>query len=362
MEEKFYYLAFNVFNSGIGPARFKLLVDYFGSAEKAYKAPEKELRAISLPEKILLAFLEFRKKFDPEKYLTELAKKEISFLTIKEKDYPESLKQISDPPFILYVKGKILPEDNLSIAVVGTRKITGYGRQVTEKIAGDLSVNGLTIVSGLARGVDTVAHTSALQYGGRTIAVLGCGIDIIYPAENVRLYHEIADGHGAVLSEFPLGMITGRGTFPARNRIISGLSLGVVVTEGAEDSGSLITASYAAEQGREVFAVPGPITSSLSKGPADLIKKGAKLVYEVKDILEELNLKQKTLAVKAREIIPENKDERIILEFLKNESLHIDELAKKSGMEIAKLTGLLTMMEIKGKVRNLGNMNYSQGC
>lgn len=358
-EEKYYWLAFSAFNQGIGPVRFKLIVDYFGSAENAYKASEKELRAVGLPEKILLSFLSFRQRFDLEKYLKELAKKEVSFLTLKDKEYPELLKQISDPPYVLYIKGKLLPEDNLAIAVVGTRKITSYGRQVTEKIAGDLSVNGLTIVSGLARGVDTCAHVSALTYGGRTIAVLGCGVDVIYPAENVRLYHEIVNGHGAILSEFPLGMITARGTFPARNRIISGLSLGVVVTEGAEDSGSLITAGYAAEQGREVFAVPGPITSSLSKGPADLIKKGAKLVYDVKDILEELNIKQKTLAVKAKEILPESKEEGIILELLKNESLHIDELAKRAGMEISKLTSLLTMMEIKGKIRNLGNMTYS---
>ena len=215
------------------------------------------------------------------------------FSPLEDKDYPKLLKEISDPPFALYLKGKLLPQDNQALAIVGTRKITPYGRQMTEKFAGWLSRQGLTLVSGLARGVDGTAHRAALENQGRTIAIMGTGLDQIYPPEHKGLAEAIIR-QGALISEYPLGTAASPMNFPLRNRIISGLSLGVLVIEGESKSGTKITARYAAEQGREVFAVPGPITSPTSSGPADLIKMGAKLVSSGGDIIEELNLEEKT--------------------------------------------------------------------
>jgi len=279
-DEKRYWVAFSVF-PGIGPVRFRLLLEHFGSAKKAWEAP--------LSDK----FIHFRKTFDIDEYLEKLEHLHVSVLTLNDPKYPKLLKEISDPPFLLYIRGKNTGEPiNLdqTIAVVGTRNITRYGEEVTRKIVKGLVANGFTIVSGMAYGVDAIAHQTAIDSGGKTIAVLGCGIDIIAPEGNARLYRAIGEeGHGAIVSEMPLGLRPDKGMFVARNRIISGLSLGVVVTEGAGDSGALITARNAGEQGREVFAVPGPITSPYSRAPAQLIKKGATLVETVEDILDEIN-------------------------------------------------------------------------
>ncbi len=279
-DEERYWVAFSVF-PGIGPVRFRLLLEHFGSAKKAWEAP--------LSDK----FIHFRKTFDIDEYLEKLEHLHVSVLTLNDPKYPKLLKEISDPPFLLYIRGKNTGEPiNLdqTIAVVGTRNITRYGEEVTRKIVKGLVANGFTIVSGMAYGVDAVAHQTAIDSGGKTIAVLGCGIDIIAPEGNARLYRAIGEeGHGAIVSEMPLGLRPDKGMFVARNRIISGLSLGVVVTEGAGDSGALITARNAGEQGREVFAVPGPITSTYSRAPAQLIKKGATLVETVEDILDEIN-------------------------------------------------------------------------
>ncbi len=352
-----FWLAFNVF-SGIGPQRFKLLLDYFGTAKKAYLAPEKTWRKIGLNSNLVDNFLVFRQKFNPQKFLEQVEKKDIKILSLKDKGYPRLLREINDCPPILYIKGEIREEDSLALAVVGTRKISAYGREVTEIITRDLVVSGLTIVSGLARGVDSLAHRTAIEAGGRTIAVLGCGVDLVYPPENKELYEKII-AHGAVVSEVPPGQYVAKGIFPARNRIISGLSLGVLVTEGAKDSGSLISARDAASQGREVFAVPGPITSYLSAAPAILIKNGAKLVYHVSDILEELDIKSKAKKQKAREIIPDNPEEEKILKLLGEGQTHIDNLVRISKLEAGKVASLLTIMEIKGKIKNLGGMVYS---
>ncbi|MFH0864317.1 MAG: DNA-processing protein DprA [Candidatus Gottesmanbacteria bacterium] len=352
-----YWVAFNVF-PGIGPQRFKILLDYFKTAKKAYEATDESWREIGLNENLVNSFLNFRKKFNPQEFLAQVKTKKISIVTIKDKSYPQLLKQISDAPPILYIKGVIEPQDSLAIGIVGTRKISSYGREVTEILVRDLVANGLTIVSGLARGVDSLAHKTAIDCGGRTIAVLGCGVDMVYPPENKYLYEEIIK-HGAVISEVPPGQYVAKGIFPARNRIISGLSLGVVVTEGAEDSGSLISARDAANQGREVFAVPGPITSYLSAAPAILIKNGAKLVYNVNDILDELDIKSNKQKIESRKVIPDNPDEEKILKILTNEQVHIDNLVRISGMETGKITSLLALMEIKGKVKNLGGMVYT---
>ncbi|MBI1919141.1 DNA-protecting protein DprA, partial [Candidatus Microgenomates bacterium] len=247
-----------------------------------------------------------------------------------------------------------------SIAVVGTRKISNYGREVTRFLVGELVNAGLTIVSGLAIGVDAAAHETTLEAGGKTIAVLGCGVDCCNPRTNQWLYDKIISGNGVVVSEMPLGHFALKGLFPARNRIISGLSLGVLVIEGAGDSGALITARDAGEQGREVFAVPGPITSSLSVGPAELIKKGAKLVVSARDILEELDIGPRanpTSPLRFRSGlrgVQATPEEEKILQVLENGELHFDEIVRKSAMETSQVGSLLSIMEIKGMVRSQG--------
>lgn len=285
MGEREYFLGFSNF-SEIGPVRFKLLFDYFGSAKKIWEADTNELINTGLNRNIIEKFVVFRKNFDFGEYQTALSRKEIKYFCLTDKEYPEILKQIPDPPLVLYVKGEL---DNLerSVGVVGTRKMTTYGARACENICKDLVLNKIMIVSGMARGVDSVAHRTAVENGGRTIAVLGTGVDVIYPWENRDLYYKIIK-NGAVVSEVPPGMAVEKGAFRLRNRIISGLSCGIVVVEGAKESGSMITARYALDQGREVFAVPGPITSKMSEGPSYLISQGAKLVTSGKEIMEEL--------------------------------------------------------------------------
>jgi len=246
---------------------------------------------------------------------------------------------------------------NRAVAVVGTRKITNYGKEVTRQIIAGLVSAGCFIVSGLAYGVDAVAHATAIETGGFTIAVLGCGVDVIHPVSNTLLYNEIVNGKGWVISEYPVGQFATVGLFPARNRIISALSRGVVVTEGAFDSGALITARFAAEQGKDVFAVPGPITSSLSEGPMILMKNGAKPVAKAEDVLEELNIRNKPISTNnSITNKPMNKNEKIIIELLENENLHLDEIVRKSGIPAAKLGSILTVMEMKGWLKNTGGM------
>lgn len=356
MNERYYWLAFSAF-PGIGPVRFKLLLDWFSSAKKAWQASRKDLLKINLGEKLTEKFDQFRRNFSVEGYAKKLKEKEVNFLILTDEKYPKLLREISDPPFVLYIKGKRVKGEgdkwdiSKSIAVVGTRKITNYGREVTRLLVAQLVNAGLTIISGLAIGVDGAAHEAAIEANGRTIAVLGCGVDCCNPRTNQWLYNKIIQGNGAVLSEMPLSHFALPGLFPARNRIISGLSLGVLVIEGAGDSGALITARNAAEQGREVFAVPGPITSAYSTAPAELIKKGAKLVTNAGDILEELNIKLKVESAKLK--VRGTPEEEKILEILEEE-LHFDEVVRKSGMETSRVGSLLSLMEIKGMVRSLG--------
>ncbi len=363
------YVGFSVF-PGIGPLRFSLLFSYFGSAEKAWRADSKTLKAIKLGDKLTDAFVDFRKKFDLEidAYLRQLVSMHISVVTITDARYPKLLKQIPDAPFLLYIRGKRNETPinfEKTIGIVGTRKITPYGAEITKRLVRDLVANGFTIVSGLAYGVDAVAHQTAIDEGGKTIAVLGCGVDVIAPPSNTNLYNEIIAGHGAIVSEMPLGMRPNKGLFPARNRIISGLSLGVVVTEGADDSGALITARNAGEQGREVFAVPGPITSPYSKGPLKLLKNGAKIVESVDDILEELGMTKNQLRkgtpYEAKNLPKgETKEEQKILDLLVDREMHIDELARSSGLAIGVAFSTISILEMKGKIRDWGDKKYGR--
>lgn len=286
-------------------------------------------------------------------------------IALADDGYPAWLRAIPDPPAVLYCDGRIEPKDRQAIAIVGARQATPYGLQITETLARELSGAGFTIVSGLARGIDAAAHRAALEAGGRTIAVLGCGLDVTYPPEHGRLREEIA-ASGAVLTEFPAGTPPKPSHFPQRNRIISGLSLGVVVVEAAEDSGSLITARLALEQGREVFAVPGSIDAPLSRGPHGLLKQGAKLVETVDDIIEEL-LPQLDTAVapkrrpgfsKAAEIPNLSPEERLLLDQMSRDPLHLDELTERSGLTPAAVAGILLGLELKGVVRQLPGQRY----
>lgn len=342
---------------GLGPIRLKNILDYFKDPKLAWEAKGGELLNLGIPKPTIDLLVETRKKLDPQTYAESIKNSGISYLTSFDDNYPKLLKQIYDPPTVIYFKGQLKDEEK-TLAVVGTRKITGYGRAVTEKFVRGLVAAGLTIVSGLAKGVDSQAHLSTIKSGGRTIAVLGGGLNYIYPPENRSLAEQIVESGGAVMSEFPPDYPSLPGNFPSRNRIISGLSQGVLVVEAAEDSGSLITARLALEQGREVFAVPGPITSNLSKGPIDLIKEGARVVMNAEEILDELGINQ----IQSSKIKVSNedlsKDEAQILDILENEQLHIDEICRKLDLSAAKVSGTLLKMEISGLVQNLGSGMY----
>lgn len=374
VQESLYWLAFSAF-PGIGPLRFKLLLKFFGSAKKIWEGSKGDLNKL-LGSKLTEKFFHFQKIHSLEGFYHHLQQKKIKFITADNYGYPPLLKEITDSPFVLYYKGNIenIPDFKKTIAVVGTRKITEYGSKVTQKITQGLVFYGMTIVSGLAYGVDAVAHQTAVNNGGSTIAVLGCGVDVIHPVSNTKLYNDIVEKYGVVLSEFPPGMITGKGLFPARNRIISGLSLGVVVTEGTSDSGSLITAGYAAEQGREVFAVPGPITSSMSQAPTKLLKAGAKLVTDAQDVIEELNIKyqsasrriniKNTRSTYSEQVINNlnislNKDETKIVKLLESENLHFDDIVRRVSLPVNTVASMLTNLEMKKIINKNSDGLYS---
>lgn len=359
MTEREYLVALYSFIP-FGPARIKLLRKYFGSASKTWTRGKRELISIGLKEKLVNEFDVFRKKFDAKGYFNRLKKLSISFITIDDSAYPGNLLDLGNSPVVLYIKGMIKVGDSNAVAIVGSRKITSYGREVSAKFAGELASYGVTIISGLARGIDTSAHREALEVGGRTIAVLACGLDFIYPLENTQLANKIIDGHGAVISEYPLGYPAFRNNFANRNRIISGLSKAVVVIEGEKKSGTLLTASAAADQGRQVFAVPGQITSPMSGAPHFLIKNGAKMATGVSDILEELDLQLKVDREEVERVMPSGKNEAKLVEILANEPLHLDELARISGLPVNEISAKLTIMELKGMVKNMGRGVYKK--
>ena len=358
MSEKSYWLAFSVF-PGIGPAKFFNLLSFFGSAANAWNAPLSELRASKIGGTLPEQLVDFRKTFDVQVYEEKLKKEKVNYLTSADTTYPHLLKSIKNPPIALFTKGDFNFGSSFmerTFAIVGTRKLTSYGRQVTEFLTHQLVDAGFTIVSGLAMGVDAVAHRATVESNGKTIAVLGCGVDCCNPAVNRSLYNSILERGGAIVSEYPLSAEPTKGSFPSRNRIIAGLSLGVMVTEGAEDSGSLITARNAHEFGRKVFAVPGPITSQLSRGSNALIREGAKMVADVNDILKELSLTKRLHSTKRIE--GETKDEQRIIDLLMGESLHFDELARRSKIGTSQLGAVLSMLEMKGVVQGLESGIY----
>lgn len=353
-----YWLALNVFPK-FGPARFKKLKRYFPRMADAFGASWPELMAAGIEENVAQEFIAFKHNLEPDKILAETIKEKISVVLIETAAYPGRLAEIYDPPPILYYKGR-LEANEFNLAVVGSRRFSAYGRQATEKIVSELTRAGLTITSGLAFGIDALAHEAALSAGGRTIAVLGAGLNRqnIYPAANRYLAEKIINEGGLILSEFPLGTPPLRHHFPRRNRLISGLSLGTLVIEAGEKSGALITAKFALEQNREVFALPGSIYSPLSYGTNRLIKQGAMVVTAAADIIEALDLSQASAYIENKKIIPESDEEKKILSFLNFEPLHVDELVRLTGLNAAILNGALVMMEMKGMVRNLGGTKY----
>lgn len=353
--ERNYYLFFSK-APGIGPKKFDLLLRNFGSAKKAFESNDNELLKI-LGEKLTNNFLEFRKEFSIEKYLENLDKQKINFIALSEIKYPVNLKKISNPPVVLYTKGKYeFNSLEKYLAVVGTRRVTSYGKSVTEMFASKLASEKIVIVSGLALGVDGLAHKSSLEVSGKTVAVLGNGVDMPFPRENQKIYDEIISSGGLIVSEYAPGTLPTIGTFPARNRIVAGISDGILVTEGASDSGSLITANYGLEFGRKVFAIPGPVTSNLSAAPLKLIEKGARLVVSPDDVLKELGVNKSS--EKIEKIKSENKDEQKIIEMLENESLSFDEIVRKIKFDSSRVGTILSLMEIKGIIKNSGG-NYS---
>src|SRR5437764_7573391 len=345
---------------GIGPASFRALLDFFHEdVEAAWKAERKELAQAGLTRNTIENVITLRKTSTPQRELEKLEKLRIRVITWQDKNYPSLLREIDDSPPVLYTYGKLTEADQFDLAVVGTRNSTTYGRQVTERIVTELAKGQVTIVSGLALGIDTIAHTAALDAGGRTIGVLASGLDIIYPPTNRGLARRIVEsGQGVLITEYPLGVKPDGGNFPARNRIISGLSLGVLVAEAPAQSGALITAGFALKQGRDVFGIPGSILSSKSSGVNKLIQDGAKPVMEVNDILEALNLFMIPQHVEMQAVLPDNDDERLLLKLISHEPCHVDDLIRGSGLETTTVSSTLMMMELKGMVKQVGGMQY----
>ena len=345
-----YYLAFSFF-PGIGPIKFDILLKHFQSVKCAYEAPSAELLQVmgqSLGEK----FIRFRTEFDFEKELQEMISDHIHVVTREDKKYPYAFLNLSDAPICLYVKGDLNNFDfrensnDLYFAVVGTRNPTAYGKQVTTKFSRELAEAGAIIVSGMAMGVDGLAHWAAIRADKRTIAFLGCGVNIIYPWVNKDLYYKIIDSGGLIISEFPPDMTTMKGHFVSRNRLISGISRGVFVAEGLKDSGSLITARYALAQGKDVFAPPGPITSEQSQAPNILLKDGAKLVTSVEDILEEYGLKEQELIQNTLKDLPE--EQKRLFQLLSQEAFTPDDIARSIQAPVFRVLTVLSQMELSG--------------
>lgn len=357
MDVRAYWVGFNLVK-GVGAVRLQALLDFFGNLEIAWQAPADALRAAGLPQKAIENFLVLRNRVNLEKTWERIDQLGIHVVTWLDDSYPRRLKEIDQPPPVLYLRGELKPEDDCAVAVVGTRAVTAYGRQVADDLGAYLAAHGVTVVSGLARGVDAITHQAALRTGGRTLAVLGSGVDQIYPPEHRKMAEQICEC-GAVLSDYPPGTQPESTNFPPRNRIISGLSLATVVVEAGVTSGALITATFAAEQGREVFAVPGSILAPQSKGTNRLIQEGARPLLHLDDLLEVLHIEREHEQRAARAILPADAVEASILELIKNEPLHVDEIANRTQLPVDKISAALVMMELKGLARPTGGMHYS---
>ncbi len=352
-----YYNAFNLIGE-IGPVKFKKLAFYFKNLENAWRANAREFEQSGLEKGLIEKIINLRPKISPDQEWEKLNKEQIIVITINDKEYPKLLKESYSPPAILYIKGNLAETLNFPLAVVGSRKISTYGAQAIKDIVGALARSGISVVSGMAYGVDTAAHETAISNGAKTIAVLASGLD----AKNLAPRKQIAEkiiANGALVSEYPFGAPALKHQFPLRNRIICGLAPAVLVIEAAEKSGALITAKLALDSNRDVFAIPGGIYWPNSVGTNNLIRQGAKIITNAQEILDELNLtKIKEYSIN-RNIVPSSPEEENILSLLSAEPLHIDNIAKKAKIEASKISSILMLMEMKGMVRNLGSENYA---
>ncbi|MGE4282507.1 MAG: DNA-processing protein DprA [Clostridia bacterium] len=352
--------------SGVGSVKVSKLLEYFKSPEMIWQAGKSELQACIGINGHIMEKLSNKNLDAAKKILHDTQRLEIDIVTINDLRYPELLKRTYDPPGILYFKGKMPKADVVSVAVVGARKASIYGKNIAEKISSQLAERGICVVSGMARGIDTYSHKGALKAGGETVAILGCGIDIVYPKENEELMYYIIK-NGAVVSEYPPGTFPSQCNFPARNRIISGITLGTIVVEAGERSGSLITADFALEQGREVFAVPGNIDNYYSIGTNNLIKQGAKLVTCIEDIFEELPINP-VQYYHTNNIEEDNSllhlglsdDETIIFAHMSGTPLHIDELCRSVGFSVQKIYSILTLLEMKGLIQQIPGKYFAK--
>jgi DNA processing protein len=352
-----YWVGFNIVPA-IGPAKVRALLDHFGDLETAWRADSDALKQAGLDRRALYNLGKVRDQLDLDAEMAKLIKHHVTVLTWEDPAYPSLLKQIYAPPPVLYVRGELTPDDEWAVALVGTRRATSYGKQVARMLGADLARSGVTVVSGLARGIDGLAHQAALDAGGRTVAVTACGLDRVYPPEHRNLAQAIME-NGAMVSDYPLGTRPEARNFPPRNRIISGLSLGVAVIEAGRRSGALITTEFALEQGRDVFAVPGNIVSRNSIGCNRLIRDGARMVLSVQDILEELNLTMIEHQSEARAVLPADPIEARLLSLVSDDPAHVDELCRQSELSIQQVSSTLAMMELKGMVRQVGGMQYT---
>src|SRR5579859_6860553 len=361
-DERAYWVVLSM-AAGIGPVRFQRLLEICGGARRAWQASDLQLAAAGLERRTADSLRRLRGRTTPAAVAARLAQLKIRALTLLDDEYPAGLRQVADPPPVLFVRGRLTPADAQAVALVGTRRATTYGRAVADRLARDLAAAGVTVVSGLAKGIDTSAHRAALQAGGRTIAVLGNGLDQVYPAENAGLARQIVDSDaGAVVSEFAPGVPPDAVNFPRRNRIISGLSSGTVIVEAGERSGALITADFALEQGREVLAVPGSIFSPMSAGPNELLKQGATPVTGAADILNTLNPVHivDEAAPVLRPMAELGQGATTVWQALGEEPRHIDELARASGLAPGEISATLAMLELSGLARQVGAMLYTR--
>lgn len=339
--------------------RYQKLMAAFFSLDAVWSAEFDDLKKTGWDDSIIHEFLTWKEKIDESKIQKILDQEGIHAITQDDPEYPALLKQVYDPPFCLFIRGA-LPPDTYNLAVVGTRNFTSYGKQMTQELVAPLAEQGITIVSGLARGIDSIAHETTLTSGGKTIAVLGSGINDrhVYPSAHRDLAKRIVASGGAIISEYPPGALPNTYTFPLRNRIIAGMTLGTLVIEAKKKSGALITAEYALDHGREIFTIPHNLTAETGEGPNNLIKSGAKLITSHEDIIDALNLQDIAQYVTNNEILPDSPQEAKLLAQLTREPTHIDKLIKQSDMSSPDVNATLTMMEMKGKVKNLGNMMY----
>jgi len=343
----------------LAPRKAADLLNRFGSPQGVFSAGEDELRSVEGLTGRAIEKLLGPEPSDLDQDMAAIEESGIRLVTIRDDDYPANLRQIYDPPVVLYVRGELQESDRFSVAIVGSRRASVYGKSITERIARDLANRGLTIVSGGARGIDASAHKGALSAGGRTIAVVGCGIDVSYPKEHEDLFDRVAET-GAVISEFPLGTMPEAWRFPTRNRIISGLALGVLVVQAPTDSGALITARFAAEQGRDVFALPGNVDDIRNEGCHALIRDGAKLVEKAQHILEELGIALGEQAVPQLSLVLDSltDDERKLVELLSLQPKHVDQVIQESELPAPKVTGTLTLLEMKGVIKRVPGNAY----